>query len=64
MGQNAVSQYRRIKVDFFFFFLPADKQESFLQSDSVTLGVRSQACTKYLKQVYNIVTISQGKHEG
>ena len=47
----------------FFFFVPADKQESFLQSDSVTLGVRSQACSKYLKQVYNIVTISQGKHE-
>ena len=43
-------------------FLPADKDESFLQDDSITLGVRSQACLKYPKQqVCNIFAISQGK---
>ena len=30
-------------------FLPADKHERFLQVDSITLGVRSQACPKYPK---------------
>ena len=30
-------------------FLPADKQEVFLQVDSINLGVRSQACPKYPK---------------
>ena len=46
-------------------FLPADKYESFLQVDSITLGVCSQACPKYLKQqVYNIFAISQEKREG
>ena len=34
------------EIDFF----PADKQESFLQGDSITLGVCSQACPKYPKQ--------------
>ena len=44
--------------------LPADKHESFLQVDSITLGVRSKSCSKYPKQqVYNIFTISQGKRE-
>ena len=46
-------------------FLPADKRESFLQVDSINLGVRSQAYPKYPKQqVYNICVISQGKCEG
>ena len=31
-------------------FLPANKQESFLKVDSVTLALRSQACRKYPKQ--------------
>ena len=31
-------------------FLHADKHEIFLQGDSITLGVRSQACPKYPKQ--------------
>ena len=31
-------------------FLPAAKHESFLQVDSVTLGVRSQSWPKYPKQ--------------
>ena len=31
------------KVD----FLPTNKHENFLQVDSSTLGLRSQACTKY-----------------
>ena len=31
-------------------FLHADKHESFLQGDSITLGVRSQACPRYSKQ--------------
>ena len=44
-------------------FLPADKQESFLQVDSITLGVCSQACPKYPKQqVCNIFAISPEKH--
>ena len=30
-------------------FLPADKHERFLQVDSITLGVHSQACPKYPK---------------
>ena len=30
-------------------FMPADKYESFLQSDSVTLDVRSKAYPKYPK---------------
>ena len=38
--------------------------ESFLQADSITLSVHSQACLKYPKQqVYNIFAISQGKRE-
>ena len=46
-------------------FLSAYKHESFLQVDSVTLGVHSQAFSKYLKQQsYNIFAISQGKCEG
>ena len=46
-------------------FLAADKNESFLQVDSITLGLRSQACPKYPKyQVSNILAISQGKPEG
>ena len=45
-------------------FLPADKQESFLQIDSIILGVRSHACPEYPKQqLYNIFAISQGKRE-
>ena len=45
--------------------LPADKHESFLQVDSITLGVRSQACPKYPKQeVYNSFALSQRKREG
>ena len=31
-------------------FLPSDKHESFLQVDSITLSVGSQACAKYPKQ--------------
>ena len=46
-------------------FLPADKHESFLQVDSINLGVRGQAYPRYPKQqVYNIFVICQGKHEG
>ena len=46
-------------------FLPADKHKSFLQGDSMTLGVHSQACSKYPKQLfYNIFAIWQGKREG
>ena len=45
-------------------FLPGDKHKSFLQDDSITLGVRSQACPKYPKrQVCNILVISQRKRE-
>ena len=43
----------------------ADKHKSFLQDDSITLGVLSQTDPKYQKQpVYNIFVISQRKHEG
>ena len=46
-------------------FLPADKHKSFLQDNSITLDVGSQASQKYQKRpVYNILVISQGKHEG
>ena len=46
-------------------FLPADKHKSSPQDVSITLGVISQTDPKYQKQsVYNIFTISQGKHEG
>ena len=49
------------KVD----FLPANKHKSFLQDDSITLGVHSQTGPKHQKQpVYNIFAISQGKDEG
>ena len=45
-------------------FLPADKQESFLQIDSIILGVRSHVYPEYPKQqLYNIFAISQGKRE-
>ena len=38
---------------------------SFLQDDSITLGVLSQTGPKYQKQpACNIFAISQGKHEG
>ena len=47
-----------------FEFLPADKQKSFLQDGSITLGVINQTGPKYQQQsVYNIFAISQGKHE-
>ena len=46
-------------------FLSANKHKRFLQVDSVTLGLHSQACPKYPKQqVYNIFVISHGKREG
>ena len=46
-------------------FLSADKDESFIQVDSITLGVHSQACPKYPKQqVYRIFATSQAKHDG
>ena len=31
-------------------FLPANKHEGFIQVDSITLGLFSQACPKYPKQ--------------
>ena len=46
-------------------FLPADKHKNFLQDDSITLGLHSQACPKYPRQqVYNIFAICQGKRVG
>ena len=46
-------------------FLPADKHKSFLQDDSITLGLNSQTCPKYQEQqVCNIFTISHIKREG
>ena len=45
-------------------FLPANKREHFLQVDSISLGLPSQTCSKYPKQLgYNIRVISQGKRE-
>ena len=35
-------------------FLPANKHKSFLQVDSITLGVHSQACPKYPKNKFAI----------
>ena len=46
-------------------FLPADKHESFLEYDSVSLSVGSQACPKYPKQqICNIFATSHRKREG
>ena len=43
-------------------FLPADKHESFLQDDSITLSSCSHSCPKYPKQqVSNIFAISPEK---
>ena len=36
------------------YFLSADKYESFLQFDSITLAVRSQTCPKYPKTKFAI----------
>ena len=44
-------------------FLPANKQESFLQVNSITLGLLSQVCPTYPKQAYNIFVIPQGKRK-
>ena len=44
--------------------LPTDRDKSFLQDCSITLGVGSQTGPKYQKQPnYNISAMSQGKHE-
>ena len=45
-------------------FMPADKCKSFLEVDSISLGLHSQACPKYQKQICNIFAISQGKRKG
>ena len=42
-------QYLKENVGDEVDFLAADKHESFLQDVSTNLGVRSQACLKYLK---------------
>ena len=45
-------------------FLNEDKHKSFLQIDSITLGVHGQACPKHPKQqLCNIFVISQGKRK-
>ena len=44
-------------------FFPCKLCKSFLHVDSITLGLCSQACWKYPKQVYNIFVIYQGKCE-
>ena len=44
-------------------FLPENKHEHFLQVDSISLDLRSQACPKYSKQAYDIFPISHEKHE-
>ena len=43
-------------------FLPVNKHGGFLQVDSITLRLFSQACQSI--QAYNIFLISQGKCEG
>ena len=46
-------------------FLPTAKHKSFLQIDSITLGMRSLPFPRYPKQkVSDIFAISQGKREG
>ena len=59
MGQNAVNQSSEKHGGWSWFFAPADKRKSFQQIDSITLGVHSQACPKYPKQVYNIFAIKK-----
>ena len=47
------------------YFLHADKHQSHLQDNSITLSVRSQTCPKNRKQqVYKTFAISQGQREG
>ena len=47
------------------YFLPANKHKTFIQIDSITLGVHGHACPKHPKQqLYNIFAISQGKCKG
>ena len=49
------------KVD----FLLVDKRKGFLQVEIITLGVHSQACSKYPRlQVCNIIGISPEKRGG
>ena len=60
-----ILQYLQKSMGDEFDILPANKYKNFLQVDSITLGVHSQACLEYSKQhVYNIFAISQGKYEG
>ena len=52
-------QYLQKSMEDEFDVLPADKHKCFLLIDSITLGVCSQACPKYLEQkVYNIFAYS------
>ena len=44
--------------------LPENEHKVFLHVDSITLGLHSQACPKYPKQVYNIFVIYQENREG
>ena len=57
------SQYLKESLEDEVDFLPANKHRSLLQADGIALGLRSQACPKYLKSVSIIFAISQGKHK-
>ena len=55
-------QYLHKSMDDEDDFLPADKHKSFLQGDSISYGVRTQACSKYPKQkAYNIFAINMSR---
>ena len=49
-----------------FIFLHEDKHQRFLEADIIVFGGHSQACPKYLKQVFAISTQylkKEGRHE-
>ena len=43
-------QYLKEEVNDKIYFCHAEKHQTFLQVDLIILGVRSEACLKYLKQ--------------
>ena len=55
----ASSQYLQKSMGVEVDLLPANEHKNFRQVDSITLGLHSQTCPKYPKQVYNIFVISR-----
>ena len=59
MNLSTVSIDGQLSFDKAVFFFSADKHKSFLQLDSITLGVCNQPCANYSKkQVYYFLEVS------